>query len=77
MFTQGNTDGVRAAFTRSLQLAEALDDLHWQLWLLRGLHIFLTRVGDFHGALGTGERGQAVARKLNDPTSTLNVEWML
>ena len=77
MFTQGNTEGVRSAFTRSLQLAQELDDLHWQIWLLRGLHIYLTRVGDFHGALGTGEQGQAVARKLNDPTSTLNVEWML
>lgn len=77
MFTQGNTEGVRSAFTRSLQLAEELDDLHWQLWLLRGLHIYLTRVGDFHGALGTGVQGEGVARKLNDPTSTLNVEWML
>jgi predicted ATPase/DNA-binding winged helix-turn-helix (wHTH) protein len=65
MFTQGNTEAVRSAFTRSLQLA------------LRGLHIYLTRVGDFHGALGTGEQGESVARKLNDPASTLNVEWML
>jgi hypothetical protein len=77
MFTQGNTEAVRSAFTRSLHLAEQLDDLHWQLWLLRGLHIYLTRVGDFHGALGTGKQGETVARKLNDPTSTLNVEWML
>jgi predicted ATPase/DNA-binding winged helix-turn-helix (wHTH) protein len=77
MFTQGNTEAVHAAFTRSLHLAEELDDLHWQLWLLRGLHIYLTRIGDFHGALGTGERGETIARKLNDPTSTLNVEWML
>lgn len=77
MFTQGNTDAVRSAFTRSLQLARELEDLHWQLWLLRGLHIYLTRVGDFHGALGTGEQGESVARKLNDPAATLNVEWML
>lgn len=77
MFTQGNTEAVRSAFTRSLQLARELDDLHWQLWLLRGLHIYLTRVGDFHGALETGEQGESVARRLNDPTSTLNVEWML
>lgn len=77
MFTQGNTEAVRTAFTRSLQLARELEDLHWQLWLLRGLHIYLTRVGDFHGALGTGEQGESVARKLNDPASTLNVEWML
>ena len=77
MFTQGNTEAVRAAFTRSLQLAQELEDLHWQLWLLRGLHIYLTRVGDFHGALGTGEQGESVARKLNDPAATLNVDWML
>lgn len=77
MFTQGNTEAVRSAFTRSLQLARELEDLHWQLWLLRGLHIYLTRVGDFHGALGTGEQSESVARKLNDPASTLNVEWML
>jgi len=77
MFTQGNTEAVRAAFTRSLQLAGELEDLHWQLWLLRGLHIYLTRVGDFHGALGTGEQGEGVARRLNDPAAALNVEWML
>lgn len=77
MFTQGNTEAVRAAFTRSLQLARELEDLHWQLWLLRGLHIYLTRVGDFHGALGTGADGETVARKLNDPAAALNVEWML
>ncbi|WP_342739612.1 winged helix-turn-helix domain-containing protein [Bradyrhizobium sp. B117] len=77
MFTQGNTDAVRAAFTRSLELARELEDLHWQLWLLRGLHIYLTRLGDFHGALGTGEQSESVARKLNDPAATLNVEWML
>ncbi len=77
MFTQGNTKAVHAAFMRSLHLAEELDDLHWQLWLLRGLHIYLTRIGDFRGALGTGEKAETIARKLNDPTSTLNVEWML
>jgi len=47
------------------------------LWLLRGLHIYLTRIGDFRGALGVGERGVSVAKILNDPGSTLNVEWML
>ncbi|AWL94686.1 MULTISPECIES: ATP-binding protein [Bradyrhizobium] len=77
MFTRGNTEAVRSAFTRSLELARQLNDLHWQLWLLRGLHIYLTRVGDFHGALGTGEQGEDVARKLNDSAATLNVDWML
>ena len=77
MFTQGNTEAVRSAFTRSLALAQSLEDLHWQLWLLRGLHIFLTRIGDFRGALRVGEQGISVARTLNDPAGMLNVEWML
>lgn len=77
MFTQANTEAVRSAFSRSLDLARSQDDLHWQLWLLRGSHIYLTRVGDFRGALRVGEQGLAVANALNDPASTLNVEWML
>jgi predicted ATPase/DNA-binding winged helix-turn-helix (wHTH) protein len=77
MFTKGNTEAVRTAFTRSLELARSLDDAHWQLWLLRGLHIYLTRIGDFAGALRVGEQGVAVAVGLNDPASMLNVEWML
>ena len=52
-------------------------DVHWQLWLLRGLHIYLTRIGDFRGALGVGEEAEVVTKSLNDPASTLNFEWML
>ncbi|WP_024520120.1 winged helix-turn-helix domain-containing protein [Bradyrhizobium sp. Tv2a-2] len=77
MFTKGNTEAVHSAFVRSLDLARSLDDAHWQLWLLRGLHIYLTRIGDFAGALRVGEQGAVVAQVLNDPASTLNVEWML
>jgi predicted ATPase/DNA-binding winged helix-turn-helix (wHTH) protein len=77
MFTQGNTEAVKSAFTRSFDLASSLKDLHWQLWLLRGLHIYLTRIGDFRGALRVGEQGISIAKDLDDPASTLNVEWML
>ena len=77
MFTRGNTPQVRTAFDRSLALAETLGDAHWQLWMLRGLHIYLTRIGDFEGALHMGERGEIVAQALNDPASTLTAEWML
>ncbi|MGY3604766.1 MULTISPECIES: ATP-binding protein [unclassified Bradyrhizobium] len=77
MFTQGNTEEVHAALTRSLQLAESHNDLHWQLWLLRELHIYLTRIGDYHGALAMGERGAVVARTLNDAGAIRTAEWML
>jgi predicted ATPase len=77
MFTQGNTDSVRSAFTRSLELAEQLNDLQWQLWLLQAIHIYHTRIGDFQGALSASKRGDSVAKVLADPASRLNVEWML
>ena len=77
MFTRGNTPAVRTAFDRSLALAEKLGDAHWQLWMLRGLHIYLTRIGDFEGALHVGERSEIVAKTLGDPASTLTAEWML
>ncbi|MGY3621079.1 ATP-binding protein [Bradyrhizobium sp. USDA 10063] len=77
MFTQGNTEEVHAAFTRGLELAESHNDLHWQLWVLREFHIYLTRIGDFRGALVLGERGAVVARTLNDAAAIRTAEWML
>lgn len=77
MFTQGNAESVRLAFSRSLELAEKFADPRWQLWLLRGLHIYLTRIGDFRGTLHVGEQAKIIADRLNDPASTLTTEWML
>jgi predicted ATPase/DNA-binding winged helix-turn-helix (wHTH) protein len=67
MFTKGNSDQVRSALLRGLELAEQLGDLHSQLRLLGRIHIFHERIGDFHSALLFAERGQAVAAKIADP----------
>src|SRR5262249_15647720 len=72
-----NEEAVRSALMRSLQLAEQLDDGHWQLWVLQVLQIYNTRTGDFHSALQAAGRGEAVAKELNEPTRTLNVKWAL
>jgi predicted ATPase len=77
MFTQGNTEEVHAAFTRGLKLAERHNDLHWQLWLLREFHIYLTRIGDYRAALVMGESGVVVAQTLNDAGAIRTAEWML
>jgi predicted ATPase/DNA-binding winged helix-turn-helix (wHTH) protein len=77
MFTQGNKEEVRTAFTRGLELAEALGDPHSQLPLLRGLHIYLTRIGDFRRALVVGQRSKSVAEGLNDRAGTMMADWML
>jgi predicted ATPase/DNA-binding winged helix-turn-helix (wHTH) protein len=75
MFTKGNGDEVRAAIERGLALAETLGDRDHQLQLLAGLNIFLTRIGDFRGALAVAERGIAVARAAR--SGLIVSEWML
>ncbi|MDE5443176.1 transcriptional regulator [Bradyrhizobium sp. CSA207] len=77
MFAQGNVEAVRSTFARSLLLAEQLNDLHWQFWLLRAFYIYDIRIADFKGALRTAERGEIVAKALADPASRLYAEWML
>jgi predicted ATPase len=77
MFMQSNTEAVRSAFTRSLQLADELSDRYWQLWLLQVFQIYYTRIGDLQGSLQAGTRAEAIAKLLNDPSSMLYVEWAL
>jgi predicted ATPase/DNA-binding winged helix-turn-helix (wHTH) protein len=67
MFTRGNTEQVRGALTRGLEVAEELGDLHNQLQLLGRLHIFHERIGDYRSALMFAKRGEAVAVSLGDP----------
>ncbi|HUN48113.1 MAG TPA: winged helix-turn-helix domain-containing protein, partial [Stellaceae bacterium] len=77
MFTQGNKDDVRTAFTRGIEVAEALGDLAGELGLLSGFHIYMTRIGDFRGALHIAERSEAIARRLGDPPAITIAAWLL
>ncbi len=77
MFTRGNRDSVRRAFDRALSLAEALGEREYQLHLLAGLNIFLTRIGDFRAALACAERSVAIASKDGDNAGQVIAEWML
>jgi tetratricopeptide (TPR) repeat protein len=77
MFTQGNSDQVRAAIERGLALAEAFEDRPHQLQFLAGLNIFLTRIGDFRGALAVAEQGGRLARAAKKPAGLIMAEWML
>ncbi|MFZ5672414.1 MAG: ATP-binding protein [Pseudomonadota bacterium] len=77
MFTRGNSDGVRRAIERGIGLAEALRDGEYKLHLLAGLNIFLTRVGDFRGALACAERCMLVAEELGEEAGIVMAEWML
>jgi predicted ATPase/DNA-binding winged helix-turn-helix (wHTH) protein len=77
MFTMGNSDEVRAAIESGLALAEKLNDRPHQLELLAGLNIFLTRIGDFNGALAIAERATAVAQAARNAADLVVAEWML
>jgi predicted ATPase/DNA-binding winged helix-turn-helix (wHTH) protein len=77
MFTRGNGDEVRAAIERGLAIAETFEDRDHQLQLLAGLNIFLTRIGDFRGALTVAENGVSVARAAKNPAGLVMTDWML
>jgi predicted ATPase/DNA-binding winged helix-turn-helix (wHTH) protein len=67
MFTRGNSDEVRRAIEDALSLAEARGDQEYQIHLLIGLGIFLTRIGDFQGALTVAQRSITVAEAIGSP----------
>jgi predicted ATPase/DNA-binding winged helix-turn-helix (wHTH) protein len=77
MFTTGNGHEVRAAIERGLTLAETFEDRDHQLQLLAGLNIFLTRIGDFRGALTVAERAVAIAREAANTAGVVMSDWML
>ncbi|MDB5397410.1 MAG: transcriptional regulator, partial [Rhodospirillales bacterium] len=67
MFTQGNSDEVRRAIEDAMSLADALGDQEYQTHLLVGLGVFLTRVGDFRGALAVAQRSITIAQAIGSP----------
>jgi predicted ATPase len=76
MFTTCREE-VRTALARGLELAESLDEQYHQLRLLGGLNIFLTRIGDFRGALRVAQQSQVVAKALADPAAAALADSML
>ncbi|SDD51640.1 transcriptional regulator [Variovorax sp. CF079] len=77
MFTSGNSEEVRRAFWRGLELAEALEDLPFRLRLLGGLGTFQLRMGDFRGALELARLAESVAKRMDDPVAQGTADSML
>ncbi|WP_165779552.1 ATP-binding protein [Mesorhizobium sanjuanii] len=77
MHTQGNSQEVRAALERGLDLSEADGGRLTRLHLFAGLNIFLTRVGDFEGALAVAKRFDVIARGSDSRGDHAIAEWML
>ncbi|MBR0961638.1 ATP-binding protein [Bradyrhizobium japonicum] len=77
MHTLGNTPEVRKAIRRGLELYEAGEQALPQLRLLAGLNLFLTRLGDFEGALAAATRCKAVTERNGSLSDRVISEWML
>ncbi|MDM0074078.1 winged helix-turn-helix domain-containing protein [Variovorax sp. J2P1-59] len=77
MFTRGNSEEVRRAFSHGLEIANELLDCAYQLRLLAGLGTCLLRMGDFTGALDAARRADAVASDMRDPVASGTVDSML
>ncbi|MFA1671916.1 winged helix-turn-helix domain-containing protein [Rhizobium mongolense] len=77
MHTSGNTQEVRDAIERGLNLSEADGSGLPQLRLLAGLNLFLTRLGDFEGGLAAARRCGAIAGRSGTPSDRVIAEWML
>jgi predicted ATPase/DNA-binding winged helix-turn-helix (wHTH) protein len=67
MFTRGNSDEVRSAIEDALSLAETLGNQRYRMHLHVGLGIFLTRIGDFRGALAVAQRGITITQAIGSP----------
>jgi predicted ATPase/DNA-binding winged helix-turn-helix (wHTH) protein len=77
MWTRGVSEQVSVAIERGLELSEALRDGRRQIHFLAGRNIFLTRLGDFNGALAAAEEGARVAKRAGHKNERVLTEWML
>src|SRR5690606_19658950 len=77
LFTRGNEEKVRNAIELALRLARTLNDHERELGLLAGLHICMTRVGQFREAVKVSWRSLELARKVGSPTRIVMSQWML
>ncbi|HBK09568.1 MAG TPA: transcriptional regulator, partial [Acetobacteraceae bacterium] len=77
MFTRGNSDEVRRAIEDALSLADALGDQQHLMHLHVGLGIFLTRIGDFRGALAVAQRGITITQAIGTPGAIATGESVL
>jgi predicted ATPase len=76
-YAYGNSAEVHDALARGLILAEALEERDHELHLLAGLNLYLTRAGNFGGALSAAERYAALARQDGASHEIVIADWLL
>jgi hypothetical protein len=76
-WTRGNSDDVRAAIMRALEIAHGRGDTSARLRLLAGLHMFLLRAADIRGSLAVAEQFENAARTEADASYSVVADWLL
>jgi predicted ATPase/DNA-binding winged helix-turn-helix (wHTH) protein len=77
MYTEGNNQRVRAAFSRALDAAVRQQDLDYELRLLSGLFRYSYWTNDINNAIDLAARSKNVALKTQDPGDLALAESML
>lgn len=77
MFTQGNRSTVSSAIRKGQSVAARLNEVSHEFHLLAGEHIFITRLGDFAGALGVAERCTELSTRIGTPEVLAMADWMM
>src|ERR1700754_4993835 len=77
MYTEGNNQRVRAAFSRALGAAVRQQDLDYELRLLSGLFRYSYWTNDINNAVDLAARSRNVALKTRDPGDLALAESML
>ncbi len=77
MHVRGNSQEVHDALDRGLNLSQSEASASPQLRLMAGLEIFLSRRGDFEGALAAAKRFASIAQRGGSRREQVIGEWML
>jgi predicted ATPase/DNA-binding winged helix-turn-helix (wHTH) protein len=77
MYTEGNNQRVRAAFSRALDAAIRQQDVDYELRLLSGLFRYSYWTNDINNAIDIAARSKNVAIKTQDPDDLALAESML
>src|SRR5262249_27399538 len=77
MFRQGSGLSSHAAYIRTLEIAESLDDAEYQLRALRGLCNHEVRCGEFRSAKAFAGKFECIAASFADPEDRLTVDRLV
>jgi predicted ATPase/DNA-binding winged helix-turn-helix (wHTH) protein len=77
MVTRGNVPSAHTALARALDIAERLSAASMQLYLLRALHKWQIRCGDFRGLRELTARLEKVTREIQDPAADATAHGLI